>query len=189
MSAPKQQQVKAPASSPSIDVSQDELSQKRQILQAIKDFDFQIKKNQEEITQLKEKTDRLSKDLDDLVSLYEIVSEHMNPFVGLSKVTKKRLDMLENFTKEVDDLKNRMNEIESLIEQNKGVLGSIQRQVLKAEKTQASSEDTLSGAIKLPDQGLNTDYVDMIIAQSLESILLEQKLDSILDEYISMLKT
>ncbi|MEM0492790.1 MAG: hypothetical protein QXS02_02365 [Candidatus Thermoplasmatota archaeon] len=113
----------------------------------------------------------------------------MNPFVGLSKVTKKRLDMLENFTKEVDELKNRMGEIESLIEQNKGMLGSIQKQVLKVDKAQTSSEVSLSGAIKLSDQNLNMDYVDMLIAQSLESILIEQKLDSILDEYISELKT
>jgi archaellum component FlaC len=58
------------------------------------------------------KVDSLSKDLDDLVSLYEIVSEQMNPFVGLSKVTKKRIDALENFTKEIEDLKSRLDIIE-----------------------------------------------------------------------------
>jgi len=100
----------------------------------MKDFDFQIKKNHEDITGVKDKLDGLSKDLDDLVSLYEIVSEQMNPFVGLSKVTKKRLDALENFTKEVDELKNRMGEIESIIEQNKGTLGDIERQIDHQEK-------------------------------------------------------
>ena len=70
--------------------SREGLEQKRAILQSIKDFDFQIKKNQEEITAVNNKLDAVSKDLDDLVSLYEIVSEQMNPFVGLSKVTKKR---------------------------------------------------------------------------------------------------
>src|SRR4030042_6402371 len=108
--------------------SREALEQKRAMLQSIKDFDFQIKKNQEDINNLNQKLDGMSKDLDDLVSLYEIVSEQMNPFVGLSKVTKKRLDSLENFTKEVDDLKNRMSEIESMIEQNKGMLGDIERQ-------------------------------------------------------------
>lgn len=93
--------------------SREGLEQKRAILQSIKDFDFQIKKNQEEITAVNNKLDAVSKDLDDLVSLYEIVSEQMNPFVGLSKVTKKRLDALENFTREVDELKDRMGDIES----------------------------------------------------------------------------
>ena len=37
----------------------------------------------------------------------------MNPFVGLSKVTKKRIDALENFTKEIEDLKDRTGELES----------------------------------------------------------------------------
>jgi flagellar protein FlaC len=109
--APKQEE-------PSEDVdldsdSRDGLEQKRAILQSIKDFDFQIKKNQEEITAVNTKLDAVSKDLDDLVSLYEIVSEQMNPFVGLSKVTKKRLDALETFTKEIEDLKNRMGDVES----------------------------------------------------------------------------
>ncbi len=93
--------------------TRENLEQKRAILQSIKDFDFQIKKNQEEITSVNKKLDSVSKDLDDLVSLYEIVSEQMNPFVGLSKVTKKRIDALENFTKEIEDLKNRMGDIES----------------------------------------------------------------------------
>jgi len=93
--------------------SREGLEQKRAILQSIKDFDFQIKKNQEEITSVNKKLDAVSKDLDDLVSLYEIVSEQMNPFVGLSKVTKKRIDALENFTKEIEDLKTRIGDMES----------------------------------------------------------------------------
>jgi hypothetical protein len=106
----------------STDAARDELEQRRTILQNMKDFDFQIKKNQEDVTNLNEKVENLSKDLDDLVSLYEIVSEQMNPFVGLSKVTKKRLDALENFTKEVDMVKTRIGDLESVME--KGGLNS-----------------------------------------------------------------
>jgi len=98
--------------------SRESLEQKRAILQSIKDFDFQIKKNQEDVTGVNQKLDGMSKDLDDLVSLYEIVSEQMNPFVGLSKVTKKRLDALENFTKEIDMLKDRTGELESFAERS-----------------------------------------------------------------------
>ena len=88
----------------------------------MKDFDFQIKRNQEDIEVVKEKIDGLSKDLDDLVSLYEIVSEQMNPFVGLSNVTKKRIEALENFTKQLDEVKDRLDEIEALAEK-----GGLQR--------------------------------------------------------------
>jgi len=101
------------------------LEQKRAILQSIKDFDFQIKKNQEEITGVNQKLDGITKDLDDLVSLYEIVSEQMNPFVGLSKVTKKRLDALENFTREIDLLKERTGELESFAERSGAKLKSM----------------------------------------------------------------
>jgi len=101
------------------------LEQKRAILQNIKDFDFQIKKNQEELSNVNKKIDEMSKDLDDLVSLYEIVSEQMNPFVGLSKVTKKRLDALENFTIEIDALKERMGEMESFAERSGAKIQSL----------------------------------------------------------------
>jgi flagellar protein FlaC len=109
------------------------LEQKRAILQSIKDFDFQIKKNQEEITGINKKVDSVSKDLDDLVSLYEIVSEQMNPFVGLSKVTKKRIDALENFTREIEILKERTGELESFAERSGAKLKSIAEGKVKAD--------------------------------------------------------
>ncbi|KYK27502.1 hypothetical protein AYK20_02815 [Thermoplasmatales archaeon SG8-52-1] len=105
--------------------SRESLEQKRAILQSIKDFDFQIKKNSEEIGGINQKLELLSKDLDDLVSLYEIVSEQMNPFVGLSKVTKKRIDALENFTKEIEYLKERTSELESFAEKSGARLKSL----------------------------------------------------------------
>jgi archaeal flagellar protein FlaC len=126
--------------------SREGLEQKRAILQSIKDFDFQIKKNQEEITALNNKLDGVSKDLDDLVSLYEIVSEQMNPFVGLSKVTKKRLDALENFTKEIEDLKDRLGDIESFAVRAGADLNTMREnknndKIAKTEIKQESSEE------------------------------------------------
>jgi len=113
--------------------SREGLEQKRAVLQSIKDFDFQIKKNQEEITGLNKKLDSVSKDLDDLVSLYEIVSEQMNPFVGLSKVTKKRIDALENFTHEIEVLKERTGELESFAERSGAKLKSISEGDISAD--------------------------------------------------------
>jgi len=122
--------------------TRENLEQKRAILQSIKDFDFQIKKNQEEITSVNQKLDSVTKDLDDLVSLYEIVSEQMNPFVGLSKVTKKRIDALENFTKEIDDLKNRMGDIESFAVRAGADLKTI------SEKREERKEKTINEKIE-----------------------------------------
>jgi len=122
--------------------SRESLEQKRAILQNIKDFDFQIKKNQEDIGGINKKIDAMSKDLDDLVSLYEIVSEQMNPFVGLSKVTKKRLDALENFTREIDTLKERTGELESFAERSGAKL---QRLGENQEKIKTIDTDALLG--------------------------------------------
>lgn len=135
--------------------TRDSLEQKRAILQSIKDFDFQIKKNQEDISSINQKIESVSKDLDDLVSLYEIVSEQMNPFVGLSKVTKKRIDALENFTKEIEDLKDRTAELESFAEKS-GVrlrdLGEI-----KKEKTKTIDTDALLGEEKQEGDKIETE--------------------------------
>ena len=135
------------------------MEQKRAVLQSIKDFDFQIKKNSEEIGGINQKLELLSKDLDDLVSLYEIVSEQMNPFVGLSKVTKKRIDALENFTNEIEDVKSRMGDVESVLEKNKGVLGELKkttRKPVEPKKKVESEIDDLIFEINLENDCLIT---------------------------------
>jgi len=108
------------------------------IMQSLKEFDFQIKRNKEEIERLNRKLEEISRDLDDLVSLYEIVSEQMNPFVGLSKVTKQRLEALENYTKEIQDLKARIEQLELS-------LGKIPQTTPKEEKEY--SEEDLDNAV------------------------------------------
>ena len=108
------------------------------IMQSLKEFDFQIKRNREEIERLNRKLEEISRDLDDLVSLYEIVSEQMNPFVGLSKVTKQRLEALENYTKEIQDLKARIEQLELS-------LGKIPQTTPKEEKEY--SEEDLDNAV------------------------------------------
>ena len=154
--------------------SREALEQKRAILQSIKDFDFQIKKNQEEINSINQKLESVTKDLDDLVSLYEIVSEQMNPFVGLSKVTKKRLDALENFTKEIDELKNRMGDMESLAE--KSGFNFEEKALLNEPPIQDNFSD------------LSNDDLDIIIDKSFNGINVEQKIDEIIDQFINGLK-
>jgi archaeal flagellar protein FlaC len=161
------------------DNSREALEQKRAILQSIKDFDFQIKKNSEEITSLNKKLDSVTKDLDDLVSLYEIVSEQMNPFVGLSKVTKKRIEALENFTTEVEDIKNRMNEIEEFAEKSGYNLKYLQDKKLKESNTTDQNKE-------FPKEE-ETD-LDLIIETVLNEVDFDKELDNMINEFIESLK-
>lgn len=150
------------------------------ILQNIKDFDFQIKKNQDEVANLNEKLNAVTRDLDDLVSLYEIVSEQMNPFVGLSKVTKKRIDALENFTREVETLKTRMGDLESFAERTGANLN------VDREQTAMLANDEYSKNIpeKLNKGDIN---LDRIVEESLNALTADEKVDLIIDEFIESL--
>ena len=165
--------------------TRDTLEQKRAILQSIKDFDFQIKKNSEDITSIHKKLESVSKDLDDLVSLYEIVSEQMNPFVGLSKVTKKRIDALENFTKEIDDLKERMGEIESFTE--KAGLDFAEIKASKSVTEKDSSEVNVSTTPVNISEDLSANDLDYIIEQSFHDINIELEIDNLINEFIEKL--
>ena len=143
--------------------SRESIEQKRAILQSIKDFDFQIKKNQEDLTLLNKKLDNVTKDLDDLVSLYEIVSEQMNPFVGLSKVTKKRIDALENFTKEIEILKERTGELESFAERSGAKLKKPKIEDLPDEKDNLDSDsetedDELKSETELSEEEMDNEF-------------------------------
>jgi len=166
--------------------TRESLEQKRAILQSIKDFDFQIKKNSEEITSIHKKLESVSKDLDDLVSLYEIVSEQMNPFVGLSKVTKKRIDALENFTREIDDLKERMGEIESFAEKAGGDFAEIK--AMKATTPKETTEQENKNTNENISQEFSTDEFDYIIEQSIQDINIELEIDNFINEFIENLK-
>ena len=156
------------------------LEQKRAILQSIKDFDFQIKKNQEEITIINNKIESVLKDLDDLVSLYEIVSEQMNPFVGLSKVTKKRIDALENFTREIGEIKERMGNLESFAEKT----GTDFAEFKTIRKTSIIDKDDY---VNISLEELNPEDLDTIIEKSFCELNIDQKIDFVIDDFIENL--
>ena len=201
--------IPEPAPAPSGD-SKAELEQRRDILQSIKDFDFQIKKNQEDIGKIDGKIGGLTKDLDDLVSLYEIVSEQMNPFVGLSKITKKRIDALENFTHEIEEIKTRMGDVESELEKGMGGMRVIKKKLEKKdaapepnildnkpeselEKPAVPTEDVVStssplNTIQFAAGDLSDDDLEKILSKSLEDLLAEQNIDNMIDELLLSLK-
>lgn len=169
--------------------TRESLEHKRELFQHIKDFEFQIKKNQEDINGLSEKFVGVTKDLDDLVSLYEIVSEQMNPFVGLSKVTKTRLDALENFIKEIDLLKERTVELESFAEQSGAKLKGLGGQEVH---TKTIDTDTILGIVNTVDTNtlrkLSDGELDKIIEKSLGVLSLDDRIDMDIDEFIESLK-
>jgi len=173
--------------SAAVDIAREELEQRRTMLQNIKDFDFQIKKNQEDINNIANKVESLSKDLDDLVSLYEIVSEQMNPFVGLSKVTKKRLDALENIIKEVEGVKTKIGDIEAIVENT--TISEKRNNTLTPSKSPLNVSSTQSTGGRLSVTAEITDNeVDDLLNRSLESLLMEQKIDTIINEFFINLK-
>ena len=168
----KKEAPKQSDSRDSEEISRENLEQRRAILQSIKDFDFQIKKNSEEITTINKKLDSVTKDLDDLVSLYEIVSEQMNPFVGLSKVTKKRIEALENFTKDIEELKNRMNDIEAFAENT----GINLHGLLDGTNLRKGSKDNT--------EDLSTDDMDIIIEKTLSEVTVDERIDAVINEFL-----
>jgi archaellum component FlaC len=191
---------KTPGSS--ADAAREELEQRRTILQNMKDFDFQIKKNQEEITNISNKVESLSKDLDDLVSLYEIVSEQMNPFVGLSKVTKKRLDALENIIKEVDGVKAKVGDLEALFDTNPNAKRSTTPTLEKQSVDTKSKPETtilqktpVDVPLKQPlalqpsvTEKITETEIDDLLNRSLESLLMEQNIDAVINDFFINLK-
>jgi archaeal flagellar protein FlaC len=178
------------------------LEQKREILQSIKDFDFQIKKSQEEITTINNKIDSITKDIGDLISLYEIVSEQMNPFVGLSKVTKKRLDALENFTREIEELKDRIGDIESFAVKTGAdikMMGKKEELDANIETVDETADEETSvgyidpsnssfGDLPVSYKSDSDDYLDEIIEKSLRMLSIESRMDKVIDEFIENLK-
>jgi len=191
----KKQQEDITLDSPE-DATRDAVDQRRAILQSIKSFDFQIKKNQEEITGLNQKLEAIFKDLDDLVSLYEIVSEQMNPFVGLSKVTKRRIDALENFTSEIDTLKERTAELESFAERSGAKLKKIKDQNGESVKTidtdkilgKAFEGEIVNTVDNNTLEKLSDNELDRIIEKSMGALSLDNRIDMFVDEFIESLK-
>ena len=115
----------------------------------------------------------------------------MNPFVGLSKVTKKRIEALENFTKEVEELKTRISDLELTLEKNgiaiNNTIDNIEKQIptstYENNKNIIIEKTTSNENIDLTNEDINK-----IIDTSLETLLIDQKIDNIIEEFIEEIK-
>jgi archaellum component FlaC len=128
-----------------------------------KELVFQIRETQLAVKNLEKKLFSMSENIDDLIGLYEIVSGQMNPFVGLSKVTKKRLDVLENFDEEINSLKSRLDNLEVLI-------GNV---------------DSKKGN----DYVVSAEHIDRVTEEALEQVMESKRIDETIDRFIEGLKT
>ncbi len=109
----------------------------------------------------------------------------MNPFVGLSKVTKKRIDALENFTKEIEDIKERIGEIESFAE--KVGFNFAEIKALKDSSEKDNMEINISNIPFEISGELSANDLDLIIEQSFYEINMDLKIDSLINEFIENL--
>ena len=158
----------------------EKMEENKDAIHSIKEFEFQISENQDNINKLMEKTDNIIKDLDDLVSLYEIVSEQMNPFVGLSKVTKKRIEALENFTKELENVKNRLENVESDISDFKS--NSISSPIIDFNPKKYENNKTINKEVSKEKNQDNADFREEYIENSNEIFELDSFIDNLIDE-------
>jgi len=158
-----------------IPVLKKDLEEKKEYLKAIKDFDFRINENKEKVDMIAEKVKSLSRDLDDLVSLYEIVSDQMNPFVGLSRVTKDRIDALEHYTEEIKELKTRLEQLEIS-----------NRPITKNTDTTPQKKEVEEKHTPTQKQSPHTNSHETIHTTDTEYT--DQELDTILDESLRTLQ-
>ena len=148
---------------------------------ALDDISYQDKKiiedkiqtNSTSIKEIEERLDSISEDVDDLVSLYEIVSVEMNPFVGLSKITRKRLDALEHMDKGFEELKTRIEDLER----------NPRTVVQEAELGKVAQK-----ALEEPSTNIVQSGIDKIIDDAVRYVLNEKEIDSIIGKFVEDLK-
>ena len=90
----------------------------------------------------------------------------MNPFVGLSKVTKQRLEALEKFTEEFEKLKSRLEDLEILV----GILPT------------ARSTATTGMATEVPPPLSGSSMkLDAVVATAIPKLMLDDSIDDAID--------
>ncbi|RLG26562.1 flagellar protein C, partial [Methanosarcinales archaeon] len=63
--------------------------------------------------EIKNRIAQVDTKLIDMLSLYEVVANQVNPFVGLSKVTTANIEKLERLQQQVETMENEMISIEN----------------------------------------------------------------------------
>ena len=61
---------------------------------------------------LRENIDRINENFQDIMALYEVVSNQINPFIGVSKITATSMEKLEKLEHETEILRKRIDELQ-----------------------------------------------------------------------------
>jgi len=169
-----------------------DLEQKKDYLKNIKEFSFRINENKEQIQQLTEKVNTIVGDLDDLVSLYEIVSEQMNPFVGLSRVTKKRIEALEHFSDDIEELKTKMMQLESdidTISKDKDIPKKLTENIPLSKEIKEKEMPLITKIIQhtTDTNEISEDIIDSILEETLKNITISHTIEDEITHFLDKL--
>ncbi len=74
-------------------------------------IDIAINNLKKEVDSLKQDLQKMDDSLKDMLTLYEVVSSQINPFVGSSKVTALSIQRLDNMEKELRELEQLVNDV------------------------------------------------------------------------------
>ena len=61
---------------------------------------------------LRESIDRINENFQDIMALYEVVSNQINPFIGISKITAASMEKLEKLEHETKILRKKIDELQ-----------------------------------------------------------------------------
>lgn len=61
---------------------------------------------------LRESINKINENFQDIMALYEVVSNQVNPFIGISKITATSMEKMERLEYETDNLRKKVNELQ-----------------------------------------------------------------------------
>jgi flagellar protein FlaC len=61
---------------------------------------------------LRESINKINENFQDIMALYEVVSNQVNPFIGISKITATSMEKMEQLEYETNKLKKRVDELQ-----------------------------------------------------------------------------
>ncbi len=74
-------------------------------------LDIAVNTLRKDITEIRNELGKLDENLRDIMMLYEVVSNQINPFIGISKVTATSMEKLERLERDMDKSKESLEDI------------------------------------------------------------------------------
>jgi len=74
-------------------------------------IDIAVNTVKKDISEIKNELGKLDENLRDMMMLYEVVSNQINPFIGISKVTATSMEKLESLERDMDRNKENLEDV------------------------------------------------------------------------------